>query len=37
MNEVRTVLRVAPRLFLILGGGHDRALFLRIQQSEIRR
>src|SRR5260370_24224031 len=34
MNEVRTVLRVAGGLFLILRGIHDRASLLRIQQLE---
>src|SRR5216684_3682347 len=34
MNEVRTVLRVAPGLVLILRGIHDRASLLRIQQLE---
>src|SRR5438477_6877457 len=37
MDEVRTVLRVALGLLLILRGVHDRASFLRIQQSESRR
>jgi len=36
MNEVRTVLRVAPGLVLILRGIHDQASLLRIQQSESR-
>src|SRR6266700_5818710 len=37
VNEVRTVLRLAPRLSLILRRVHNRSLFLRVQQSEIRR
>src|SRR5260370_2251182 len=37
MNEVRTVLRVALGLVLILRGVHDRASFFPIQQSESQR